>query len=411
MNRTALILLLFFFTTIEIFAQSATDSIKDKKIFEGRRIDMEVFGEMTFNMYDWETYTDKNNDIDLNRIVFEPEFHFSDKVKIEMEIEIEHGGTGSTMEFDKFEEFGEFEQEVEKGGEVLLEELELEWNAKKWLALKAGKIRVPVGLVTDTYEPLQYFTTTFNNVEQTLIPTAWYSTGIGADLEFNKWNCKIVIVNALDNSQFSSANWIKRGALERFETVGADAFAAALRIDYATNKNSKIGISGYIGNSTPNRPKEDITDDAYVMIADLHAHQKIGALKINALLLIGNLQNADIISDANRNLSNNLNVKRTPVASGAIGYLIELAYDIFSLMHIQNNTLDVFAGYYYYDSMYNTTGDVFNNPRWERNEIRTGISYVWNKHIAIKSDVTFRTIGIPDMNKETTYTTALAFQF
>ena len=61
--------------------------------------------------------------------------------------------------------------------------------------------------------------------------------------------------------------------------------------------------------------------------------------------------------------------------------------------------------------MYETTGDVFNNPRWEKTEIRTGLNYVWNDHIALKSDITLRTIGIPEDNKETTFTTAIAFQF
>ena len=42
-------------------------------------------------------------------------------MRLEAELEFEHGGTGITMEFDKLEEFGEFEMEVEKGGEVIVE--------------------------------------------------------------------------------------------------------------------------------------------------------------------------------------------------------------------------------------------------------------------------------------------------
>jgi hypothetical protein len=102
------------------------------------KFELHGYGEMTFNVFDWETYPDKRNNIDLNRIVFEPEYAFSEKVKLEMEIEFEHGGTGATMEFDKFEEFGEFEMEIEKGGEVIIEELEIAWQAKPWLELKAG---------------------------------------------------------------------------------------------------------------------------------------------------------------------------------------------------------------------------------------------------------------------------------
>jgi hypothetical protein len=45
-------------------------------------------------------------------------------LEAELEVEFEHGGTGSALELE-YEEFGEFEQEVEKGGEVLVEELSL----------------------------------------------------------------------------------------------------------------------------------------------------------------------------------------------------------------------------------------------------------------------------------------------
>lgn len=415
MKLTSALILLLFAASGLIYGQSTetdTSAADDGgSRFKKENLDLNIYGEIFYSIYDWETYTDKNNAIDFNRIVFAPVYHFNDKLKLELEVEFEHGGTGTEMEFDKFEEFGEFEQEIDKGGEVLIEEMELAYEAHSWLELKAGKLKVPVGFVAATDEPLEYFTSTYNNVEETLIPTAWYNYGIGAEGELHNWKYNVVIVNALDNSQFSSANWIKRGSLERFETVGADAFAAAARIDYKLNSKSEIGVSGYIGNSTPNRPKEDITDDAYVGIADAHMHTQFNNLKFNALFFYGNLQNADIVSDANRNLSNNLNVKRTPVGSTALGYFAEAAFDILSLTSVKKSKLDIFAGYYYYDTMHKITGDVFDNPRWERSEIRTGLSYIWNEHIALKSDATFRTLNIPTSNKEITYTTALAFQF
>ena len=44
------------------------------------------------------------------------------QLEFEAEVELEHGGTGTSLELD-YEEFGEFEQEVSKGGEVALEEI------------------------------------------------------------------------------------------------------------------------------------------------------------------------------------------------------------------------------------------------------------------------------------------------
>ncbi len=369
------------------------------------------YGEMTYSNFNWETFPEKRNTIDLNRVVFEPEYRFNDKLKLEIEVEFEHGGTGSTMEFDRFEEFGEFEVEIEKGGEVTIEALELAWQIKPWLELKTGRIRVPFGHLSAYDEPLSYMTTGFNNVEATLIPETWFEYGIGAEAKWKNYTMQLVLVNGLDNSAFSSANWIQRGNQTRFEYVNADAFALTARLDYSVNDDIVWGISSYIGNSTPNRPKPDITENGFVQLFDGHAHAAFSGFTINALALSGKLQNSAIITEANRNLSNNLNVKRTPVAAAAFGYFIEAGYNILSKISNKTNRLDIFCGYYYYDSMHKTSGDVFNNPRWQRTEIRTGLNYVWNKNIAIKSDFNFRTIGIPELNKENTFTLAFAYSF
>lgn len=378
------------------------------------RMELEVYGTVLYNNYHWQTDTTKRNNVDMSNVVFAPTFHVSKNIAIEMEIEFEHGGTGSSMEFDKFEEFGEYEQEVEHGGEVVIEELELGWKIKPWLELKAGKIKVPVGLANYYYKPTEYLTTTYNNVEETMLPVGWYEVGIGAGGNFGnnqKFEYQVAFINALDNSAFSSANWIKRGSFQKFEYANAQSFATALRLDYKLNEKSVAGVSGYAGNSTPNRPKPDIREDSWVTVADFHFHFEHERLFMQAMSIYGTLQNASLISDANKNLSNNLNVKRTPVGSAVFGNFIEAGYDI--LPFICNNTnpskLYLFGGYYYYDTMFKTSGETFNNPRWDRREIRGGINYQWNNAVGVKADFTNRTIKIPENNIENTLTVAITF--
>ena len=54
--------------------------------------------------------------IDVTRLALELEAELLPDVELEAEVEFEHGGTGGALELE-YEEFGEFEQEVEKGGE------------------------------------------------------------------------------------------------------------------------------------------------------------------------------------------------------------------------------------------------------------------------------------------------------
>ncbi|MEO6167019.1 MAG: hypothetical protein ABIO46_06050 [Chitinophagales bacterium] len=385
------------------------------KLFSLSKLSLTSYGTMVYQNFQWQTFPEKNNSIDNERLVIEPEYAFTEKLSLELEIEFEHGGTGVTMEFDNEEEFGEFEIEVEKGGEVKLEEMLLSYQVNSHLFVKAGRIPVPIGLVTANFKPSDYFSTTYNSVEAVVLPTKWYENGFGIEAIFgnnNQFHADALIVNGLDASGFSSANWILNGYQLKFETVSADNFAFAGRFDYQLpNSSSKIGLSGYYGNSAGNRPKPDLNVNAFVGIYDAHAEIEWKALTFRTLFLYGTLSNADKVSDANRNLSNNLNVKRTPVGSAYLGYYLEAGYDVLSFFAVKKSALNIFGGYYYYDTMAEVTGDVFDNVRWKRNELRGGFQYIFNDQISAKADYSHRTLGIPDDNVEDTYTVGFGFQF
>ena len=111
------------------------------------------YGVINYSHFDWELDPDRRAAIDVERFVIAPKYRINDTIRLESELEFEHGGTGSTMEFDKFEEFGEFETEIEKGGEVIVEKLAAVFSFQPSFNLRVGHIIVPVGLVTKRHRP------------------------------------------------------------------------------------------------------------------------------------------------------------------------------------------------------------------------------------------------------------------
>ena len=93
------------------------------------------------------------------------------------EIEFEHGGGGSAVE-QEFEEAGEWESEIERGGEVELEQFWIEKSFMPQLNVRAGHIVVPVGLTNAHHEPLEFFTVYRPEGEATILPCTWHETGI-----------------------------------------------------------------------------------------------------------------------------------------------------------------------------------------------------------------------------------------
>lgn len=372
------------------------------------------YGVINYAHFNWELDPDRRAVIDLERLVVAPKYHINDTIRLEAELEFEHGGTGSTMEFDKFEEFGEFEFEIEKGGEIIVEKLAAVFSIKPSYNFRIGHIIVPVGLVSKRHRPQHYFTTTRPEAETHILPTIWHETGVEVFGSFGPLSYQVQVVNGLDSTGFSSRHWIVRGHQLRFETVNAEAPAYVGRLDYNLQKNVTIGVSGYYGDTAANRPKPDVNFEANVGIVSLHGFYEMKAIKIRGLVLIGTLENAHLLSKVNRTLSNNLNVKRTPIGSSATGWYIEAGYDVLSLFRKSeemSHRLELFGRYDYYDTMASVEGVIFDNPRWERKTMTIGLNYHIHPQLVFKSHYSVRRLATKEKNKEDTLSLGFGFQF
>ena len=364
--------------------------------------------------FDWETDPDRRNAFDLERLTLYPSVTLGSKTSAHAEIEFEHGGTGTTLEFDRFEEFGEFETDIEKGGEVLLEQLHLQYSWRPWLMLRAGRFKIPFGLQAVRDEPTEYFGTTRNEMESSLVPVNWYELGIQASGNVplaNGLTYSLSLVNGLDSTGFSSATWIVRGHQKRFETVNADDLAVAARLDWNLSPESLLGVSVYYGDSADNRPKPDLDVEAHVTVVDAHVAFEVHAVQARAVFIWGMLENADAVSAANRNLSNNLNVKRTPVGSEAWGVSCEAGYDLRSVLRVLPEPLVLYGRFDSYDTMSAVRGTVFDNPRWSRTVVSAGLNQHFGAKVVWKAEVSRRTLDLPDENVENTFSTGLGFEF
>lgn len=371
------------------------------------------YGVINYAHYDWELDPNRRASIDIERLVVAPKYKINDTIRLEAELEFEHGGTGSTMEFDKFEEFGEFEMEIEKGGEVIVEKLAAVFSIHPLLNFRVGHIIVPVGLLAKRHRPQHYFTTTRPEAEAHIIPTIWHETGVELFGTLGPLKYQTQIINGLDSTGFSSRHWIVPGHQLRFETVNAEAPAFVGRLDYEFDEDFTVGISGYFGDTAANRPKPDVDFDAYVGIVSFHGFYEMNGIKMRGVLLGGALQNADRLSKVNRTLSNNLNVKRTPIGSTAVGCYVEVGYDVLSLIKpdASSPALDVFARFDYYDTMASVEGIIFDNPRWERTTWTFGINYHVHPKLVFKSHYSLRSLATKDLNEENTFAVGFGFQY
>ena len=353
--------------------------------------------------------------VDLERLTFETETKFSQRLELETEIEIEHGGTGSTLEFDSFHEFGEFESEVEQGGEVKLEKIQLLYQAKNWLNLKMGYLGVPIGWTSSRDLPTDYFSVERNRAEAQIIPSAWREVGVGFSGDIGNWVYEYAYVTAPNSEFFRKYNWIAGGSRRRFESNFADAFAHVFRLDYGfARDHNAIGAAVYSGNGTPNRQKTGkLTDSSGVFIADIHALYSWHGLKVRGLYLRGFLDNAELVSQANSSLSGlaNPGVYSTVGRQAEAAYL-EAGYDLSNLWpEYFSNNFDVFLRYDHWDTMKLPPKDGIKDPRFEETQWTGGINAYLTPEVLVKAEYAQARSGLASLAVDHRIAFGLGFKY
>lgn len=352
---------------------------------------------------------------DIPHVTFFVGYEFGKGWRMNAEIEFEHGGTESAIELEA-EEAGEYEHEIERGGEVALEQFWIEKTFSRSLNLRMGHIIVPVGLTNGNHLPTEFFTVYRPEGENTIMPCTWHETGVSVWGNIGKWRYEVQVIPGLDSDLFSRQNWIKGGSASPYEFKVANKFAGVARIDNYSIPGLRLGISGYYGHSFKNSiqpatgAKYDNVKGA-VTIGSFDFEYRGHNLITRGYFDYGHLGDADIISKYNKNLSKNTPSPRTNIASAALCTGFEVGYDIFSQIPKiaeKKQKMYIFGRYEYYDSMYKVPTDISKNDWCQRQRIVGGLNYYPIKDVVIKAEYSAGLLKSP-YNNENSLSIGIAY--
>lgn len=410
-------LLLVFFLTGIFFQNGRSQNSNNNE----RRLSIGGYGEITYQHFDYsadfnrytypENFTEKESrgQTDVPHLVLFLNYDFGKGWKVGSEIEFEHGGVGAEMEIEA-EEFGEYEQEVEKGGELVLEQFWIEKSFNSRINLRAGHIVVPVGGTNYRHLPVEYFTVLRPEGESTILPQTWHETGISLYGRLRMWRYELQLVNGLDVDAFGSANWINGGSVSPYEYKLASNFAGVVRIDNYSVEGLRWGISGYAGNSAGNSLKADRYEglNGTVTIGSFDAEYNNRNVIARTNFIYGNLSESAQISRINKNLPAAAPSPHSDVAKNAMSFMIEAGYNVFSFLPKQDDKLYLFLHYTYYNSMQNTVDGMLADARYKRNLYTAGLNYFPVPQVAVKAEYNMRAFDEP-YTRENTFSVGIVF--
>lgn len=374
----------------------------------------EAVGSRMFYSNNYKRYTNADlykddkgfGQFDLPHVVIYLGYDFGKGWSLGTEIEFEHGGTESAVEVEE-EETGEYESEVERGGEVALEQFWLQKSFSRALNLRLGHMVVPVGGTNNSHMPTEFFTVYRPEGENTIMPCTWHETGVSLWGHVGDWRYEAMFIAGLDADRFGNKGWIHDGAGSPYEFKMATAYAGAVRIDNHSIKGLRLSLSGYLGNSANN------TLNATGKYKGLHGTVAIGAFDFlyndhnfiaRGNFDYGHLSNSLEITTANMSTRADSPSPKTNIGEAAIAMGIEAGYDIFSQISSMRNREQkfyIFGRYDYYDSMFKTVKNMTDEKMWSRQKVTAGVNYYPIPQIAIKGEYSYRILSKQYNNEPT----------
>ena len=318
---------------------------------------------------------------------------------LQSEIEFEHLGTGSEVE-KEYEEAGEWENEVERGGEVELEQFWIQKSFFPQLNVRMGHIVVPVGGLNYRHEPLNFFTVYRPEGEYTILPSTWHDTGLSIWGQAGSWRYEAMLVSGLDAMLFTRDNFIKNGAHTPFPFQVANHPGVAARVDKAFPWGLEMGLSGYYSRAFNNTFPYEVVNTSYMegVVGDTY----VGAFDFRYLgknLIVrgnvdyGRMTDAKAISKykSSKGAASGSPYSDTPVGDAAFAAGVEAGYDVLSLFHPKDpeRKLYVFGRYEYYNPYIAESGQG-TYTYTAKHRVAVGINWMPLPQIAVKAEYSHR---------------------
>ncbi len=360
------------------------------------------YGKSRFNGTTTGNSYERRNTIAIPRFVLAGDYKFNKHWQLGAEIEFEAGGVGVETEMEASEN-GEYETEMEKGGEVALEQFHITYTLDRYFHVRVGHMVLPVGLTNAHHEPILFFGTVRPEAETVVIPSTWHETGLSIFGRFgqgySRMSYQAFVTAGLNADGFGRDHWVADGKQGLFETDNFTSPAYTARLEYEGVKGLRVGASVYYCNNTAantdKRYKYSSVGRVPVTIITADAQYVNRYVTARANFLWGEVGNSKKLSSVSlSNLSNYHHGAMRRTAKNALSYGVEVGLNLRNI--IGDNRVPVFypfVRYEYYNPQERDEGDQAVEARCQVSKWVGGLNWFALPNLVVKLDYSTRKIG------------------
>lgn len=178
---------------------------------------------------------DSKNQVDAHRFVLFIGHQFDEKIRLFSELEVEHGFVTD----NNTDSAAGNPDAKQSPGEVELEQAFIEFTLNKATRVKAGQFLVPVGFLNETHEPDTFYGVERNPIENKIIPTTWWETGVMLSGELGDlFGYDLAIHSGLNTTTGDI-----RGSRQKSAEANASELAATARVKFRPLEGLDLAVT------------------------------------------------------------------------------------------------------------------------------------------------------------------------
>ena len=371
---------------------------------------------------DGNTYM-RRNTIAIPRFVLAGEYKFNRHWCLGAEVEFEAGGTGTAWEIENTEN-GEWETEVEKGGEVALEQFHITYSFHPYLNVRAGHMVLPVGLTNAHHEPIFFYGTTRPEGETTIIPSTWHETGLSifgsAGRGYARFHYEAYVTTGLNANGFDRNSWAAGAKQGLFEEDNFTSPAYTVRVEYSGVPGLRLGGTFYYchdvgaNSDKPNQYAKIANTEVgnipvRIVSADAQYLHRYFCFRGN--LMWGTLDKSDLVSIRNNRLGSSSPYSSiVPVGHKAVSFGAEAGLNVNAFFGARRfPDLTPFVRFDYYNPQYEVLGNYTADRRLEVEKWTVGINWKPLPNLVVKADYATRRIGQGAYHRENEFAIGIGY--
>lgn len=326
---------------------------------QGQGLSIGGYGEVLYQRFD-----DRRDDgrssgrtdvLDMLRSIVYVGYKFDDRWLFNSELEFEHGGDETSIEFAY---------------------LDYLWRPE--LGFRFGHLLLPVGFVNELHEPTVFLGANRPLTERVIIPSTWHENGAGIFGDLGPVSYRSYVVNGFDATGFTA------GGLRDGRQGGAEAKAEDLawvtRLESTPVEGFRLGVSAYLGKAGQDLEVEGRRVGVSTHIYEAHAEWRGRGFELRALAARAELGDVARLSSA-LGLTGDASI-----GEQLRGHYLQAGYDVLSQRGDGQMQLIPFVRWERVDTQHRVPRGFSANPANDRQVLTYGFSWLPRPQLVIKAD-------------------------